>query len=168
MSKAMEEALSVQLNHEFASGYLYLSMAAYLSAAHLPGAARWMRLQAQEEVGHAMKLYDFVDNRGASMTLRGLDDPPARWQSLLAVFEAALAHERVMTERLNDLIDLAMAERDHASHNLLQWFIDEQVEEEATLDTIVRRLALIGSDGSGLFLIDTELGKRGDLSAPQA
>lgn len=157
---SMLEALNRQLQREFASSYLYLSMSGWMASSDLPGAGRWLRMQSQEEALHAMKLYDFIESRDAATHLLEIPAPLAEWKSVLAVFEAALAHERRMTEHLNELVDLASSERDHASHNLLQWFIDEQIEEEATLATIVRRLRLVGADGSGLFILDTELGKR--------
>ena len=156
----MEDALNKQVNAELYSSYLYLSMAAYFESVDLSGFAAWMRVQAQEELVHAIKLYDFVNERGGRVTLTAIEAPPVQWDSPLAVFEAVYSHEQKVTGLINGLVDLAIEERDHATRSFLMWFVDEQVEEEASADAVVRKLKLAGESGSGLFMIDRELGQR--------
>jgi ferritin len=156
----MEDALNKQINAELYSSYLYLSMAGYFESVDLSGFAAWMRVQAQEELVHAMKLYDFVNERGGRVTLTAIEAPAVEWESPLAVFEQAYRHEQKVTGLINGLVDLAIEEKDHASRSFLMWFVDEQVEEEASADAVVRKLKLAGESGSGLFMIDRELGQR--------
>jgi ferritin len=156
----MEGALNSQINAEYYSSYLYLSMAAYFDSINLLGMANWMRVQAQEEMVHAMKFFDFVAERSGRVTLTSIEAPPTEWASPLAAFEAALAHERHISSLINKLVDLALAESDHAANNFLQWFVAEQVEEEATADGIVQQLRLVKDAPGGLFLLDRELGQR--------
>ncbi|MDD4270570.1 MAG: ferritin [Pirellulaceae bacterium] len=156
----MEEALNSQINAEYYSSYLYLSMAAYFDSINLVGMANWMRVQAQEEMAHAMKFFDFIAERSGRVTLASIDAPPNEWASPLAAFEDALAHERHISSRINKLVDLALAESDHATNNFLQWFVAEQVEEEATADGIVQQLRLVKDAPGGVFLLDRELGQR--------
>lgn len=161
LSKAIQEALNQHLQHELESAYLYLSMAAYLSAdENLPGGAHWMRLQAQEELVHAMKIYNYINDRSGRNILLPLDAPPNRWESLLDVFESALEHEKRMSQQINALVDLSLQEKDHATNSMLQWLVTEQVEEEATLSELINKFKLAGSDGSGKFLIDEGMSKR--------
>jgi ferritin len=160
----MRRSLSAQLNHEFGSAYLYLAMSAYCSNADFNGAANWFKLQHEEEQVHAAKVYDYLIEQGAEVALREIAEPAAGFGSLLDVFEASLAHEHEMTERLNELSDQALAEKDHATYNLLQWFVNEQVEEEATLTAIIAKLRLVGGDGYGLLMVDNELGQRAGLA----
>lgn len=160
LSKKMEKALNEQINAEFFSSYLYLSMSAYFEAAGLPGCAQWMRAQTQEEWFHGMKLFGFVNERGGRVELKAIAAPPAKWPSTLAVFENVLAHEQKVTGLFNDLVDLALKEKDHATNIFLQWFVSEQVEEEAGVGAILGKLKLIGKDSSGLFALDGELGLR--------
>ncbi|MBU4153915.1 MAG: ferritin, partial [Proteobacteria bacterium] len=122
--------------------------------------ATWMRVQAQEEMFHGMKIYDFVNERGGRAVMQAIDQPPAEWVSALAVFENALAHEQKVTSLINNLVDLSMAERDHATTIFLQWFVTEQVEEEATATGVVNKLKMVGHDASSLFALDQELGQR--------
>jgi len=156
----MLKALNEQINAEMYSSYLYLAMEAYFQSNSLTGFATWMRGQVQEELFHAMKFYDFVFERGGQVTLQAIKKPDASWKSPLDVFKSVLKHEQHVTSLINDLVDLAMAEKDHATLNFLQWFVAEQVEEEATAGEVVDKLKLIKSDTSGLFLMDAELGKR--------
>jgi ferritin len=165
ISEPMRAALAGQLNHEFGSAYHYLAMSAYCSHAELNGAAHWFKLQHEEEQLHAAKLYDYLIEQGAKVNLAPIPQPPAEYESLLAVFEASLAHEAEMTARLNELSDLALREKDHATYNLLQWFVSEQVEEEATAGAIIAKLRLVKDDGYGLLMIDNELGQRAGAPA---
>jgi ferritin len=164
ISSAMEEALFEQLNHEFYSAYLYLAMSAYCSHLEFNGAAGWLKLQYEEEHMHATKIYNYLVEQGVHVVLQPLDQPPSEFGSVLDVFTISLEHEQSMTARLNDLSDQALKEKDHATYNLLQWFVNEQVEEEATVGGIISKLKLVKDDGYGLLMIDNELGAR---SAPQ-
>ena len=160
LSKEMEEALNGQLNAEAYSAYLYVSMAAYFESVGLKGFARWMNLQAREEYFHTQKFYDYVVERGGRVLLRRIDNPPTEWKSPLAAFKDAYAHEQKVTALINDLMDMAQAQSDHAAQVFLQWFVSEQVEEEASVDEVVQRLKLAGETGPGLFMMDSELGGR--------
>jgi ferritin len=160
LNKKMEKALNAQINAEFYSAYLYLAMEAHFAAEGLPGFATWMRMQTQEEMFHAMKMYDFVHERGGRVTLDAVAQPPAKWKSPLDVFENVLAHEQKVTGLINGLVDLALAEKDHATNIFLQWFVSEQVEEEASAGEVLQKLKLIGKDANGLFVLDGELGQR--------
>lgn len=153
-------ALNQQINEEYYSSYIYQAMAAYFADGHLDGCAHWMRLQAQEEHDHALKIFDYVISRGGRVVLAAIAAPPGDWPSPLAAFEAALAHEKHMTANITKLADLAQTEKDHATNNLMQWYVTEQVEEEANVDDIVSKLKMVGTDGAGLFLIDRELKTR--------
>ena len=161
LSKKMETALNKQVNAELYSGYMYLAMSSYFESANLPGFAAWMKVQAGEELGHAMKFFGYIVERGGSVTLAAVDKPPAKWQSPLAVFEATYAHECKVTGMINKLADMAAAENDHATSVFLQWFITEQVEEEATADAVVQKLKLVKDAPGGLFMLDRDLGQRG-------
>lgn len=160
LKPVMEEALNKQLNAELYSAYLYWSMAAYFHDLSLDGFAHWMRLQAREEVEHAEKFYDYIVERGGRVLLAAINNPETEWNSPQAVFEMTLAHEQKVTGMINELVELAMAEKDHATCNFLQWFVEEQVEEEATADGILQQLKLIGDNKVGLLLLDRELGQR--------
>ncbi|MEW6595710.1 MAG: ferritin [Thermodesulfobacteriota bacterium] len=167
MNTKLEKALNEQINAEFYSSYLYLAMSAHFETAGLPGCARWMQAQAQEEWFHGMKFYGFVHERGGRVELKAIAAPPAKWTSTLAVFENVLAHEQKVTGRINDLMDLALKEKDHATTIFLQWFVSEQVEEEAGVGAILGKLRLIGKDSGGLFALDNELGRRVFTPPPQ-
>lgn len=156
----MQEALNKHINAEVYSAYLYLSMSAHFQAANLPGFAHWMRVQAREELSHAMKFYDHVLERGGTVTLQPVEAPASRWDSALAAFEDAYRHEQKVTGLINQLVDDAVQTRDHATNAFLQWFVSEQVEEEAAAEAIVQRLKLVGDSPGGLFMIDHELGER--------
>lgn len=160
MNARIQEAFNKQINAELYSSYLYLAMSAYFASVNLPGFAQWMKCQAQEEVVHAMKFYDFIIERGGTVALSAIDGPATSWESPLNAFEEAYAHEQKVTGLINGLVDLAIEEKDHASNNFLQWFVAEQVEEEDSADGVVQSLKLAGTQGGGLFMIDRELGKR--------
>lgn len=166
ISKGVERALSKQLNHEFYSAYLYLAMAAYCSHNDFNGSAHWLKCQYEEEHMHATKIYNYLVEQGVQVALKAISSPPSDFGSLLEVFQASLKHERLMTSRLNELSDLALKEKDHATYNLLQWYVNEQVEEEATVSGIISKLKLIKDDGYGLLMIDNELGARPAPSTP--
>jgi ferritin len=160
ISATMEKALLTQLNHEFYSAYIYLAMSAYCSHLEFNGAASWFKLQYEEEHTHATKIYNYLVEQGVQVVLGELAKPPSEYGKLLDVFNTSLDHEQSMTSRLNELSDQALKEKDHASYNLLQWFVNEQVEEEATLGGIISKLKLVQDDGYGLLMIDNELGER--------
>ncbi|MBW1998903.1 MAG: ferritin [Deltaproteobacteria bacterium] len=160
LSKTMEKALNDQVNAEMYSAYLYLAMEAYFQSVGLNGFATWMRVQTQEELVHAMKIYDFINERGGRVTLRAIEAPPTEWDSPLGVFQAAYEHEQKVTGLINDLVDLSQAEKDHATHNFLQWFVGEQVEEEDSANKVVEKIKLVGEAQGGLFMLDRELGQR--------
>jgi ferritin len=160
ISKKMEKALNEQVNAELFSAYLYLSMEAYFKSLNLTGFGNWMRVQTQEEMMHAMKIYDFIDERGGRIILKAIDGPDTKWDSPLAVFEAVYKHEQKVTGLINNLVNLAIEEKDHATNTFLQWFVNEQVEEESSADHIVQQLKLMESAPGGMFMLDRELGKR--------
>jgi len=161
LAKSVQDKMNDQIKHELYSAYFYLSMAAYLESSSLPGAARWMRVQAQEELGHAMKFFEHIHDRGGRVTLQAIDQPPTQFNGLLDVFEKVLEHERKVTGLINDLYALAVQEKDYASQTFLQWFVDEQVEEEKNAELIVQQLKMIGDHRSALFMLDRHLGERG-------
>ncbi len=160
ISKKMEEALNDQINAELYSAYLYLSMAAYFESINLRGFANWMRVQAQEELLHAMKFYDHVNERGGRVILKEIEAPPTEWDSPLAAIGHTYAHEQKVTSLINGLVDIAVAEKDRAAESLLRCFVDEQVEEEDSANSVLQRLELISGSGNGLFMVDRELGQR--------
>ncbi|MBC8469279.1 MAG: ferritin [Planctomycetes bacterium] len=160
ISKKMEEALNEQVNAELYSAYLYLSMESYFKSQNLNGFANWMRVQTQEEVAHATKIYDFINERGGRVTLKAIEGPQTEWDSALAVFKAAYEHEQKVTGLINNLVDLAIKEKDHATNSFLQWFVNEQVEEEASADEIVQQLKMMENAPGGMFMLDRELGQR--------
>jgi ferritin len=160
ISKKMQDALNEQVNAEMYSAYLYLAMDAFFQATNLAGFANWMRVQTQEEMAHAMKIYDYVNERGAAVTLKAIEGPPTEWESPLAVFEAVYEHEQKVTGLINDLVDLAIEEKDHASNTFLQWFVNEQVEEESSADQMVQKLKLVKDAPGGIYMLDNELSQR--------
>jgi ferritin len=160
LNKKVETALNKQINAELYSGYMYLAMSSHFEAANLPGFAAWMKAQAGEELGHAIKMFEFVVERRGSVALDAVDKPPSKWTSPLKTFEAVLEHEQKVTGLINKLADLAAAENDHATGVFLQWFIKEQVEEEASADAIVQKLKLAKDSSGALLMLDRELGKR--------
>ncbi|UCF20066.1 MAG: ferritin [Gemmatimonadota bacterium] len=160
LSSKMEEALNSQVNAELYSAYVYLAMSAYLESQDLQGMAAWMKAQAQEEVAHAMKIFGFINERGGSVKLAAIAAPPTKWDSPRAVFENAYKHEQHVTSLIHKLVDLAIGESDHATKNMLDWFVDEQVEEEASANATVQRLKMIGDHAPALLMLDRELGQR--------
>jgi ferritin len=157
----MQQALNKQITAELHSSYLYLAMAAHFEADNWRGLAHWMRLQAKEEHEHAMKIFDHVLERGGRVTLEAIDAPPGKWTTPLSVFQAVHAHEIKVTGLIHALAELAAQESDHAAGVFLQWFVNEQVEEEAAAALIVEKLKRIGDSTNGLFMLDHELGERG-------
>jgi len=162
MNLKLEKALNDQIKWELYSSYLYLSMSSWYESTGLRGFAHWQRVQAMEERDHALKIYDYIISRGGRVILRQIDAPESEWESPLAAFEHSLSHEQKVTGMINDLVNLAVKEKDHASYNMLQWFIDEQIEEEADAGGIVDKLKVIGGDGGGgmLYILDKDLGTR--------
>jgi ferritin len=160
ISKKMLDALNNHLNEEFYSSYLYLSMAAYFEDKNLNGFASWFKLQAQEEWAHGMKFYDFINQTGGKVTLKAIKAPKTTWKSIMEIFKETLAHEKHITGLINKLVGQAMQAKDYAANNFLQWFVTEQVEEEATVEEILNKLEMIGDAKSGLFMLDRELGFR--------
>jgi ferritin len=156
----MEKAINDQITAEFYSANLYLSMAAYFAREGLPGFAQWMRVQFQEEQMHALKMLDYVTERGGKAVVGAIEAPPASWDSPLKVFEDTLAHEQKVTGLINKLVDLALKLSDHATDIFLRWYVTEQVEEEDSADSIRQQLRLIGDNGQGLLMLDRELGAR--------
>ena len=156
----MADALNKHLNAELYSSYLYLAMSAYGSFKGLKGASKWLYMQAQEEMIHVKKMYEYIDSQGAQVVLDKIDRPDSEFGSILELFSAVLAHEQKVTGLINDLMTLATKEADHATQTFLQWFITEQVEEEQSVGEIIDRLKLAGESGAGLFMIDNELGTR--------
>jgi ferritin len=160
ISPKMQDAFNEQMKHEFYSSYLYLSMSAYCESANLPGLAQWMRAQATEEVKHAMKIFDHLMDRGARVQLQAIGRPPVDFASPREVFEQAHRHEEQVTASINDVYGLAVDERDFASRVFLDWFVQEQVEEEKTSGLLAEQLKMVGDDRLGLLMLDRELGKR--------
>jgi len=160
IGKPMQDAMNEQINKELFSSYLYLSMAAYFEDQNLPGFGSWMRLQADEERGHAMKFYDFVLERGGKVQLKAIDAPKTEWTSSLEVAEEVAAHEAKITASIYALYELALKEKDYPAQVMLQWFISEQVEEEKNAAEIVANLKLIEARGTAVMMLDHRLAKR--------
>ena len=165
MSQTMQDAFNEQMKQEFYSSYLYLSMSAYCDRANLPGLARWMRAQAQEETKHAMKIFDHVLDRSGKVELQQLGRPPADFASPKEVFEQAHKHEQQVTASINKVYGLAVDERDFASTAFLDWFVKEQVEEEKTSGLLAEQFRMVGEDRPGLLMLDRELGQRKSRAA---
>jgi ferritin len=160
LSKNIEEALNRQINRELYSAYLYLAMSAYFENANMKGFAKWMRIQAKEEQAHAFKFYDYVIARMGKVVMSSIEAPKAKWASAGKVFEEVYAHEQKVTGMINALVELAIKEKDHATFEMLQWFVKEQVEEEEHADEILGKIECIGDIPGHLFCLDHELGKR--------
>lgn len=165
LSEKMETALNNQINMELGAYYTYLSMSAHFEHEGLPGFAAWMHHHAEEEMAHAMKIYDFVNRRRGRVKLLALAAPPYTWDSPLAAFEAAFEHERKVSISIDNLVKLAQEENDNATHSFLQWFVDEQVEEEEVVSKAIDKLKLIGDFGPGLYMLDQELASGGGEEA---
>lgn len=156
----IQNALNEQINAELYSAYLYASMGAFFESQNLKGFANWMNVQYQEEVAHATRMYNYLNERGGRVILMAIDAPPTEWNSPVNVFEEVYKHEQKVTELINNLVDLSMELKDHATYNFLQWFVAEQVEEEASADEILQQLKLLADNTGALFMIDRELGQR--------
>lgn len=160
ISDKMREAINKQVNAEFYSAYLYLGMSAKCTQTNLKGMANWFYVQAQEEMTHAIKFYRFVMDRGGISSLPAIEGVRTDWKDPLEMFEAAYAHEQLVSGLINNLVDIALAERDHATASMLNWFVDEQVEEEANASEISEKLRLMGASKEALFMLDKELSLR--------
>lgn len=160
LSQKIQQALNNQLNAEFSSAYAYLSLAAYFEDLDLNGFAHWMKIQYQEELMHAERIYAFINDRDGRVRLQALAAPCSEWDSPLDAFKFALESERALSEKIGAVVDEALAERDHATHTFMQWFVNEQVEEEATVRNIVSDMELIIESRDGLFLMDRDLAGR--------
>jgi len=168
LGKAMQDAINEQINKELYSAYLYLSMAAYAESENLSGVAHWMRMQYQEEVMHALKFFDYVNERGGRVVLAAIDQPQVEFESPVDVFNITLEHERKVTGLINNLYALAVKENDYASQMMLQWFITEQVEEEANAGQILDTLKMVGDNSHALLMLDRELAQRAAPTPPLA
>lgn len=161
ISETLQKAINEQIKYELYSAYMYLAMSADCSDRNLNGFASWLRMQSREEVEHAMRFYDFLIERGGRVELHEIERPPFEYGSPLEIMERSLEHERFVTSRINELYDLAHQEQDRPAQVMLQWFVTEQVEEEASIDDIVQRMKIFGAEGAALFMLDRDLGARG-------
>ncbi|MBI3023651.1 MAG: ferritin [Thaumarchaeota archaeon] len=160
VSKKMVDALNKQLNSEYYSSYLYLAISAYYETMNLGGFATWMRMQSEEELKHALRFYEHLVDSNARVKLMLIQQPPTEWKSALAAFEEAYKHERNVTSSIHELVSLSTKEKDHATYEMLQWFVKEQVEEEKNTNDIIQDIKRVGDDGTGLLILDRELGNR--------
>lgn len=160
LSKKLEQQLNDQLQFEFESAYLYLSMSTWFDAKNLKGFTNWMRVQHLEEQAHALHMLNYISERGGTVKLQAIQAPKYNWKNSIEVFKDTLAHEQTVTKRINELVSLAASEKDHATFNFLQWYVGEQVEEEANVSQILEQLKLIDGKGSGLFMIDKDMQAR--------
>ena len=160
ISTKMQKVLNDQINEEMFSSYLYLSMAAHFEAKNLKGFGNWFRIQSQEETTHAMKFYNFVLQKGGKVTLKQIAAPKTEWKTISEAFSDTLKHEQKITGLINKLVEVAMVEKDYATNTFLQWFVTEQVEEEANVEDLIQKLEMIGDNKSGLYMLDNELGQR--------
>lgn len=160
LSKKMHQALNDQIHHELESAYVYLAMAAHFEAENYPGFAHWMKMQFEEEMAHAFRIYDYIHSRGERVTLQTIHEPKAEYDSPLVAFEASLAHEQKITADIHNLYSLATEEKDYPSLSFLQWFIDEQVEEEEHVGGVVEDVKRVQDSPEGLLMLDRELGQR--------
>ncbi len=160
MNKKLVDEINIQIMHEFYSEFLYLSMAAYAAENDLPGFESWYLTQVQEENFHAMKFYHYLHSRNEKAIAPGFEKPPADFDSLLDTFEKALAHEKFVTERINLLMSIALEEKDYAAVSFLNWYVDEQVEEEETFNDMIGKIKLVHNNGPGLYHLDKEAGTR--------
>ncbi|MFH1877679.1 MAG: ferritin [Candidatus Omnitrophota bacterium] len=167
ISKKMLESINEQINKELYSAYFYAGMASYAFSGGLKGMANWFTVQTQEELSHARKFYNYVNDQGERVRLKAIDEPPQDFTSPLDLFEKTLEHEKKVTASINNLVTLAKKENDHATEIFLQWFVSEQVEEESSAAEVMQQLKLVGKEGNGLFMIDKELGLR-IFTPPQA
>lgn len=163
LSNKMEDVLNEQIKNEFFSSFLYLSMSAYCDAQNLPGFAHWLHLQSQEEYAHAMKIFDYIQDREGKVVLKAIEQPASEFGSLVKIFEETLAHEKLVSKMINNLYAMAIEEKDYPTQVMLQWFINEQVEEEKTASDILAQVKMIGDNTSALIVLDQQLaGRRGE------
>jgi len=168
LSKEMEKEMNVQINKELYSAYFYLAMAAWCDDENLEGFGTFFKAQAEEEVVHAMKFYSYMNERGNAVALEAIDKPKTDFKDIEEIFQLGLEHEKYVTGRINGLVNLAIKESDHASKTFLDWFVSEQVEEEATFDGILKKIQLVGKTGHGLLMLDGQVGQRTPMmAAPQ-
>lgn len=160
IKEKIQDAVNRQINREIYSAYLYLSMQSYFESVNLKGFANWMKIQVQEEWSHAMKLYDYLFQRGGRVILQPIEAPPTKWSSPLDVFEKTYEHEQAVTSLINDLVELSDSEKDYATYNMLQWFVSEQVEEEDNVSNLIEKIKLMKDAPGGLFMLDKELATR--------
>lgn len=168
LKEKMEKALNEQINKELYSAYLYLSMSAYSQTLGLPGVANWMKIQAQEELTHANKFFDYIHERDGKVTLTAIDAVETKFGSVTEMFKKVLEHEQYVSESINKLVDISIELSDHATRSILMWFVDEQVEEEASVQDILDKLAMFDAKGHGLFMLDKDLGSRAFVDETQA
>jgi ferritin len=168
IKEKMLNALNEQINAEQYSAFLYLAMSAYFNEKGLPGFANWMYIQYQEELSHANKFFNYIVERGGKVEIKAIKQMPTEWDGVIEVFKATQEHEQLVTSLINGLMDVAVAESDHATQSFLKWFVDEQVEEEANVQEILDTLNLIGGQGNGIFMLDREMRQRVFVDATQA
>ena len=160
LNEEIQEKLNQQVNNELYAAYIYQAMGAQFEAESLEGFASWMDLQTQEELEHARKIYDYINERGGRVELRAIAEPPKDFGTPLEAFQAALEHEEMVTGKINELMSLARKHDDYATESFLQWFVDEQVEEEESVNAIIDKLEMIGGASSGIYILNNELGSR--------
>lgn len=160
MNNVMRDALNDQLNREFFSAYLYLAMSAWFEKEGFSGFAQWMKVQYGEEMQHVDRFFNYMVERDYVVEFESIEKPKKSWENAIDVFKDALIHEKKVTAWINDLVDISIREKDHATNNFLQWYISEQVEEEANVSTIINQLKMIDGNGYGMFMLDKELGTR--------
>ena len=165
LSKIIEKELNDQINAEYWSAYFYLSMAAYFENQNLPGFANWMKVQYHEEISHVMKFFDYINERGGRVLLKPVDAVKTEWKDEIEVFEDTFKHEQKVTGLINNLVNISFEEKDHATHNMLQWFVSEQVEEESSADEILQQLKMLEGNKHGLLMLDRELKQRTFIDA---
>ncbi|MBN1925721.1 MAG: ferritin [Prolixibacteraceae bacterium] len=167
LKEKMEIALNDQINKELYSSYLYLSMCAYAQSLGMPGIANWLKIQAMEELTHANKFFDYVHERNGKVLLKAIDEVPTDFGSVTDMFKNVLEHEQLVTASINNLVDISIEISDHATRSMLLWFVDEQVEEEASVQEIIDQLNMVEGKGHGLFMIDKDLGSRTFVDSTQ-
>ncbi|MBM4169603.1 MAG: ferritin [Ignavibacteria bacterium] len=160
LSKPVQDVLNRQINNEFHSAYIYLSMAAHFEATNYPGFAHWMKKQYEEEIEHGMKIFNFINERGGKVTLEAIEKPAAEFKSPLEIFTAAYKHEQKITGTINECYEVAAKEKDYPTQVMLHWFIEEQVEEEKSASEIIEQLKMVGDAPAGLLMLDRQLATR--------
>ncbi len=160
LPKRVQDSLNSQINEEMFSSYSYLAMAAYFESHDLSGFANWFKMQAAEEYAHAMKIFDFIHTVGGKVTLKDIKPPKINWKAHLDIFKEMFAAEQKVTKSINSIVDLSIKEKDYATNNFMQWFVSEQVEEEATAQKLLKRMEMVGNNAAGLLMMDGELGMR--------